>query len=195
MKVITIPRDSQMKLIKLSRMTLDNFVRGQIDQTEEIKDKFLLSTDYGVFVTLHREKKLRGCLGTCFPKRSLYETVIEMTQGVALNDYRFSPVSRDELSDIRIELSVISAIELVVEPLSLEVGRHGLYVAYEDKKGVLLPQVATEHGWDIEMFLSQVCLKADLPQNAWKRQDTKVSSFTALIIEESRRSDAALSFF
>ena len=186
MGVINIPLDSQRSLIELSRRTLDNFVRGRDGQAEKIKDPSLLSADYGAFVTLRRKDELRGCLGTCFPISPLYETVMEMTQGAASKDYRFSPVRRDELPVIHIDISVISPMELTSEPLSLEVGCHGLYVACEGKRGGLLPQVATEHGWDMETFLSQTCLKAELAQDAWKRPKTKVSSFTALIIEEGK---------
>ena len=181
---MNIPFDSQRKLIELSRRTLDNFVRGRDGLVEIIEDPSLLSADYGAFVTLRRKEELRGCLGTCFPTRPLCETVMEMTQGAASKDYRFSPVTQDELSAIHIDISVISPMELTSEPLSLEVGRHGLYVACEGQRGVLLPQVAAEHGWDMKTFLSQTCCKAELAQDAWKRPETRVSSFTALIIEE-----------
>jgi AmmeMemoRadiSam system protein A len=112
--------------------------------------------------------------------------VIEMTQSAASQDYRFPPVSQSELPDITIDISALSPLELVQNPLSLKVGEHGIHVEWGDKRGVLLPQVAVEHGWDTKTFLQQVCEKADLPEDAWKWPETKVSSFTALIIKERR---------
>jgi AmmeMemoRadiSam system protein A len=186
MEAIYIPPHSQKRLIDLSRQTLESFVRRQQRQVDTIQDPYLLTSDYGVFVSLHKAQELRGCIGTCFPTRSLYETVIEMTEAAACRDQRVLPVSSNELSDIRINISILSPLRLVDDPLSLEVGKHGLHTVSGEKRGVLLPQVATEYGWDIKTFLCQTCLKAGLPKNAWEWPETKISSFTALIIEEER---------
>ncbi|MFQ5903810.1 MAG: AmmeMemoRadiSam system protein A [Candidatus Binatia bacterium] len=183
---IYIPPDSQKMLLQLSRQTLESFVRGAGRQADDIQDRYLLTSDYGAFVSLHKGQELRGCIGTCFPTRPLYETVIEMTEAAASQDPRVPPISQSELSDIHIDISVLSPLHLVHDPLSLEVGKHGLHIASGEKRGVLLPQVATQYSWDMKTFLCQVCLKADLPKNAWKWPETKISSFTALIIEEER---------
>ncbi len=186
MEAIHIPSDSQKKLLNLSRHTLDGFVLGREKQVEEIEDPYLLTSDYGGFVSLHKGQELRGCIGTCFPTHPLYKTVIEMTEAAASRDHRVSPISRSELPEIRIDISILSPLGIVEDPLSLETGRHGLYVASREKQGILLPQVATQYGWDMETFLCQACLKADLPEDAWKWPETKIWSFTALIIEEER---------
>lgn len=186
MKAIYIPPDSQRRLIDLSRQTLHSFVREEESQTDNIEDPYLLTSDYGAFVSLHKGQELRGCIGTCFPTRPLHETVIEMTEAAASRDHRVSPISPNELPDIHIDISVLTPLQSVHDPFSLQVGKHGLHVASGGKRGVLLPQVATQYGWDMETFLSQACLKAGLPKNAWKWPETKISSFTALIIEEER---------
>lgn len=184
MEGIHIPLDSQKKLVQLSRQTLERFVRGVEREPNDVNDPYLLTSDYGVFVSLHKREELRGCIGTCFPTRLLYETVIEMTEAAASRDHRVFPISPSELPDIRIDISVLSPLQLVDDPLSLEVGKHGLHVTSGERRGVLLPQVATQYKWDMKTFLSQACLKAGLPKNAWKWPETKISSFTALIIEE-----------
>ena len=186
MKPIYIPPDSQKRLIKLARQTLESFVLGSEREAERIDDTHILTADFGAFVSLHKGDELRGCVGTCFPTRPLYETVIEMTEAAASRDRRVPPISANELPHIRIDLSVLSPLQLVDDPLSLQVGKHGLHVANGEMRGVLLPQVATQYGWDMETFLCQTCLKAGLPKNAWKWPETKIMSFTGLIIEEER---------
>ena len=186
MDPINIPPDSQKRLLDLSRRTLENFVRGLERQAPDIDDRHLSTFDYGAFVSLHKGDELRGCIGTCFPSHPLYETVIEMTEAAASRDHRVSPIGLHELADIRIDISVLSPIEFTDDPLSLEVGRHGLHVMSGEKRGVLLPQVATQYGWDMKTFLCQACLKAGLPKNGWKWPETRISSFTVLIIEKER---------
>lgn len=186
MDAIDIPPESQKKLLELSRQTLENFLRGERNP-ELVDDPYLQTSEYGVFVSLHhKEGELRGCIGTCFPTRPLSETVIEMTEAAASRDRRMAPVNLAELLDLRIDLSILSPLRRVDDPLALEVGKHGLHVANAEHRGVLLPQVATQYEWDIQTFLEHTCIKAGLPKEAWRWSDTEVSSFTALIIEEPR---------
>jgi len=185
MEAVHLPIASQKTLIQLCRKTLDRFVRGAKEEEEgEVGDPYLLSSGYGAFVSLHKGKELRGCIGTCFPTEPLYRTVIETTEASACRDYRVLPIGVNELGDIHISVSVLSPLEPVEDPLSLEVGRHGLHLTSGDRRGVLLPQVAAEYGWDMETFLNQTCLKAGLYKDAWRRPETGVLSFTALVIEE-----------
>jgi len=186
MESIHIPPSSQKRLMELSRRTLESFVRETAKQTETIEDPYLLTSNYGAFVSLHKGDELRGCIGTCFPTRPLYQTVSEMTEAAASRDPRVSPVRASELAEIGIEISVLSPLQLVQDPLSLEAGKHGLHITSGENRGVLLPQVAIQYGWDMETFLCQTCLKAGLPKNGWKWPETKIMGFTALIIEEKR---------
>jgi len=181
---VYLPADSQRRLIRIARETLDDFVRGHCDERAESDDPYLEAADYGAFVTLFKEDELRGCIGTCKPTGPLRRTVIEMTQAAASRDRRMSPVSKDELFQLHIDISILSPLIPSADPLSLVVGEHGLHVARKAKRGVLLPQVASEQDWDMKTFLEQTCVKAKLPKDAWRWPDTAISSFTALIIEE-----------
>jgi len=181
---VNLPAPSQRRLLEIARLTLERVAAGRSPEFIESDDPYLEKIGYGAFVTLFNKKNLRGCVGTCAPANSLREVVIEMTEAAATRDRRVKPVRAAELEEIRIDISVISSLERSPAPLALEIGKHGLHVARARKRGVLLPQVAVEHGWDMETFLQQTCLKANLPRDAWRQADTTVSSFTALIIEE-----------
>lgn len=186
MEPTEIPAASRRRLIELSRATLENFV-CDIDTTRAmIDDPYLLSEEYGAFVSLHRGRELRGCIGTCFPIAPLYETVIEMTEAAASRDARVAAIAPAELAQIQIEISVLSPLVKADDPLALEIGRHGLYISSSGRRGVLLPHVATEYGWDLEKFLEQTCVKAGVRKDAWKHPETEIFAFTTLIIEEER---------
>jgi AmmeMemoRadiSam system protein A len=184
MNHVFLPPDSQKRLLQLARQALEDFVRGAERHVEEISDSSLQSCDFGAFVSLHNQQTLRGCVGNCAPRARLYEVVIEMTEAAASRDSRMAPVSADELDDIRIDITVLSPLERVENPLALQVGKHGLHVSQGVKRGVLLPQVAAQQEWDIKTFVEQTCVKAGLHKNAWKDSRTEISSFTGLIIEE-----------
>jgi AmmeMemoRadiSam system protein A len=183
---ILIPPESRKTLLKLSRQVLENFVHGRGRRLEENGDPHLQSCDYGTFVSLHNHDQLRGCIGTCFPERSLYLEVVEMTEAAASRDDRVPPIAPGELGDIDIEISILSPLRLIEDPLSIETGTEGVYVACDTRKAraVLLPQVAARFGWDTETFLSQTCLKAGLPKGAWKWPDIRISKFSALVFGE-----------
>jgi AmmeMemoRadiSam system protein A len=183
---IAIPVESQQRLLQLSRRTLENFVRRAARCSEPLTDPFLENARYGAFVSLHSASELRGCIGNCTPDQSLSTMVMDLTEAAACRDPRVKPIRPEELAAIRIEISVLSRLERVDNPLALQPGKHGLYIACGERRGVLLPQVATEHGWDIETFLEQGCRKADLEKRAWKNPNTTISSFTALVIGENR---------
>lgn len=181
---VYLPLESQRKLMELSRQALEEIVLGIKREREPVNDPYLQSREYGAFVSLHKRQELRGCIGNCAPKTPLFETVTEMTEAAASRDPRVNPVSKKELGEIQIDITVLSALEAISDPLTLEIGKHGLYVALGGKRGVLLPQVATQYGWDMKTFLEQTCVKAGLQKHAWKESDVRVSGFTALIIEE-----------
>lgn len=190
---VYIPLPAQKTLLDLARQTLEDFVRKERRSRAEIEDAVLQVRDRGVFVSLHKKGELRGCIGTVAGANPLYETVIEMTEASACRDSRVKPVRQSELGEICISISILSPLEAANRPLLLEVGKHGLHVAQGMRRGILLPQVATEQQWNIQTFLEQTCLKAGLRKNAWRHQDTQVSSFTTLIIEEQPWNGAVLS--
>ena len=184
MEDVHVPSESQNRLVRLARWTLEDFVCCAQRQKKTVDDPYLQNRGYGAFVTLHKGNELRGCIGTCTPSAPLYQTVVDMTEAAA-RDHRVTPISKDELNHIRIDISVLSLLETVHDPLSLQAGNYGLHIAQGQKRGVLLPQVATQYRWDIKTFLEQTCLKAGLSKNAWQEPNTLISSFSALIIEES----------
>jgi AmmeMemoRadiSam system protein A len=133
----------------------------------------------GAFVTLKTaEGALRGCIGHLSPEAPLALTVARVAVAAALEDPRFGPVTRDELDALHVEASVLSTYEPIA-PEAVEIGRHGLMIRCHGKSGLLLPQVAPEHGLDREAFLAAVCRKAGLPKDAWRDQECVLYGFTA----------------
>lgn len=131
----------------------------------------------GAFTTLHIGENLRGCVGFVQPLRPLYRTVVETAVAAAFNDPRFDPVCEEDAQLLKIEISVLSVLRPITLP-EIEVGRHGLVVTHRFQRGLLLPQVAAEHGWDRETFLTETCLKAGLSSDAW-RQGATLEAFSA----------------
>ncbi|KPJ63507.1 hypothetical protein AMK68_03790 [candidate division KD3-62 bacterium DG_56] len=146
----------------------------------------------GAFVTLKTaDGRLRGCIGYPEARYPLYESVARAAAAAATEDWRFPPVTPEELGDIRIEVSALSPIEPVSDLSSIEVGRHGLVAEMGDQRGLLLPQVPGEYGWNREQFLSHTCEKAGLSPNAW-RKGAKMYAFTAEVFgEEEQQSPEA----
>jgi uncharacterized protein (TIGR00296 family) len=148
----------------------------------------------GVFVTLNKVEgashSLRGCIGFPYPVKPLVEAVADSAVSAALRDPRFAQVSLGEMGSIVVEVSVLTPPETIVveEPIQypgmVEVGRDGLIVSRGSNRGLLLPQVPVDWGWESEEFLTQTCLKAWLPPDAWLLPGTEVSKFQAIIFSE-----------
>jgi AmmeMemoRadiSam system protein B/AmmeMemoRadiSam system protein A len=143
-----------------------------------------LDTECGAFVTLHKGGRLRGCIGYIRAAKPLRQTVAEMAVQAALHDPRFPAVEASEVPDLDIEISVLSPLETVDDASTIEVGKHGLIVQDAGHSGLLLPQVATEQGWDRETFLDHTCLKAGLPLGSWRREGVTILRFTAEVFGE-----------
>jgi AmmeMemoRadiSam system protein A len=141
-----------------------------------------LAEPRGAFTTLYLDGELRGCVGYVLPVSSLYRAVADTARAAAFEDTRFRPVTLPEASQLEIELSILSP----PQPISIEaieVGRHGLLIGMAGNRGLLLPQVPTEHNWDRITFLEQTCRKAGLPTDAWKN-GAAIEAFTAEIFGE-----------
>lgn len=139
----------------------------------------------GAFVTIKRRGELRGCLGTLQCARGLAEEVARCAADAASEDPRFTPVGPDELPELHLEVSVLGPLERI-DPFAddaFAIGRHGLVVEQGRRRGLLLPQVATEWGWTKEQFLRQTCVKAALPPDAW-REGATVYRFDAEVFGE-----------
>ena len=139
----------------------------------------------GAFVSLHtKDGDLRGCIGSIHPVAPLCQAVSGSAINAAFRDPRFYPVRKEELVDLHIEISVMGPIEPVRSPEEIEVGRDGLIVSRGGNAGLLLPQVATDYGWDRESFLRQTCMKAGLPPDSWQAPGCRIERFSAEVFSE-----------
>lgn len=169
------------ELLAIARRAAVSWVRkGKVPQ--ETPPPGNLVAPGAAFVTLTRKGRLRGCIGYTEASVSLFKTVQECAVAAATEDPRFPPVGTAEVDAIRIEISVLTPLA-PVRPAEVEVGIHGLLVRKGGRRGLLLPQVAVEHGWDREAFLSAACEKAGLPRDAW-RSGAELYSFTAEVFGE-----------
>ncbi len=133
----------------------------------------------GAFVTIRKQKELRGCIGNIVGSRPLVETVADMASAAAFHDPRFPAVTAGELPELEYEISVLTPLRRIGDVGEIRVGVHGIYMRKDGFSGLLLPQVATEYGWDRETFLEQTCAKAGLPKGAWKDKSTEIYIFSA----------------
>jgi uncharacterized protein len=144
----------------------------------------------GAFVSVHVHGDLRGCIGHLGTTRLLADVIAECAVAAATGDPRFAPLRSAELKDARIEISVLGPIEPVSDVTEIEIGRHGLAVEQGFHRGLLLPQVATEHRWERDVFLAHTCLKAGLKGDAWK-SGARISRFEAEVFGEEPGSASA----
>ena len=144
-----------------------------------------LSECHGIFVTLHKDDKLRGCIGNIHSVSPVYRSAAECAIAAAVGDPRFMPLMRDELPEVEFEISVLSQLQRIVDIQDIEIGKHGLYITKRNARGLLLPQVAAMYGWDRETFLQETCKKAGLRPDDWKH-DATIESFTAVVFSEKQ---------
>jgi AmmeMemoRadiSam system protein A len=144
----------------------------------------------GVFVTLHVRNRLQGCIGVIEAKEPLGEAIARCATSAALEDPRFAPMTMEQLGELSIEISLLSAMEPIA-PESIEIGRHGLFVCLRVHRGLLLPQVAIEYRLTREQFLEETCRKAGLPREAWRDPEARLFGFTCEVFSESGHPEAA----
>jgi MEMO1 family protein len=178
-----LTRDDKTFLLKLARSAIEAECRGTKLAAAPAPSP-IMKESRGAFVTLKKAGRLRGCIGYIEAVKPLAATIEEMAKAAAFSDYRFNPVQEKEIADIEIEISVLSPLFEVRDPSTVVVGAHGLVVSRGSHRGLLLPQVPVEWGWDRETFLSQTCAKAGLPENAWKEKGTRIEAFTANVFSE-----------
>jgi AmmeMemoRadiSam system protein A len=176
-----IATEDRHALLGLARDAIEAYVRSL--PPPPAGPSPIMSRLAGVFVSLHKDGALRGCIGHVEADRPLARSVPEMAVAAASRDPRFPPVTAEELGDLDIEMSVLGEFEPIGGAGDIEIGRHGLLVEYQGQRGLLLPQVAVEWRWDAETFLAQTCHKADLPRDAWKA-GASIRRFTAEVFAE-----------
>jgi len=177
-----LTKKEQKDLLRIARDTITSYVTsGSIPAVETTSRG--LNLESGCFVTIKQHGHLRGCIGNFVSDKPLVSLVQEMAVSAATHDPRFYPMKPQDLHDFQLEISVLSPLELISTVDEIQVGTHGIYLVKNGSRGVLLPQVATEYGWDRDTFLKHTCLKAGLPENAWQK-DCEIYIFSALVFGE-----------
>ncbi len=170
-------------LIKLARQSIkEEFSNKKPPVLNKLKNK-KFAEKLGVFVTLTKDDKLRGCIGYPYPSLPLKNAVQNAAKQAAFSDPRFLHLNKSELKKIKIEISVLS-LPQKCKPADIEIGKHGIMCDYKGKTGLLLPQVATEHNLNQKQFLQALCNKSFLPLNSYKDKEFKLQNFECVIFKE-----------
>ncbi len=177
----SISSEDQKSLLQYAR----DVIRANLFFTPRpMAPKLATSVRSGAFVTLKEGGELRGCIGRMRSDMPLCETIAEMAWAAASEDPRFSPLRRDELPLVKIEITILSPLK-PISPGEIEIGRHGLLISAQGRSGVLLPQVPLEFGWDRETFLEQLCRKAGLAPGSWKSPSASLFGFEGFVFSDA----------
>jgi len=181
--MFNLTKEDKKLLLKIARESIEAAVKGQPEPEYNIQSQ-TLNEKAGVFVTLKKHGQLRGCIGYVYGVKPLWEATKDVAVEAALHDPRFYPVQPAELDEIELEISVLTPLRRIKSPEEVVVGRHGVLIKRGFNQGLLLPQVATEEGWDRETFLDHTCLKAGLYPGCWRDKDVEIYVFEAIIFSE-----------
>ncbi len=178
-------------LLQIARDSIAAVLEGGRPDLQKYPTDEILRRPAGAFVTLNLDDgELRGCIGSIQPVAPLYQAVSMSAINAAFRDPRFYPLERQEFARIHLEISVMGPVERVSTIEEIMVGRDGLIVTRGHYAGLLLPQVATEYGWDRDTFLSHTCLKAGLSRDAWRAPETRIERFSAEVFGEQTAENA-----
>ena len=178
-------QEQRTQLLRIARQSIEAALDGRPAEVDAAQLDETLRRPSGAFVSLHtKDGTLRGCIGSIQPAAPLCEAIVSSAINAAFRDPRFYPLRKDELGNVEIEISVMSPIEPVSDVEEIEVGRDGLIISRGARAGLLLPQVATDYGWDRETFLRQTCVKAGLPPDSWQSDDCRIEKFSAEVFSE-----------
>lgn len=181
---MVISPEDQRRLIDLAYRALEARVRHAV--LPDIDSDLVPDVRRGAFVSIFHEGELRGCLGRLNSQLPIARLVAQLAQAVADSDPRFDRVTPQELAGIGFEISVLTREREISSVDEIEIGLHGLIVEQGTSRGLLLPQVPTEQGWDRDAFLDHTCLKAGLAADAWRR-GARIFVFEAEIFGERTR--------
>lgn len=171
-------------LLKIAREAITRQVRGE-RYTPAPREEKKLNERAGCFVTIKKNGQLRGCIGNFQSQRPLYRDVAEMAAASATEDPRFPPMRDCDLESFELEITVLSPLRKIGAVEEIEIGVHGLYIEKGYNRGVLLPQVATEQGWDRDTFLRQTCIKAGLGAEDWRHPEAAIYIFSGQIASDA----------
>ncbi len=170
-------------LLDYARRAIELYLKEGVEyEPEQVPEELLQPC--GAFVTIKVGGKLRGCIGFVEPIFPLYKSVIKAAISAATSDFRFPPLTLQELPYAHLEISVLSKPRPVRSIEEIEVGRHGIIISRGFNRGLLLPQVPLEYGWDLEEYLRHGCLKAGLEPDCWRRGDVSIEVFEAEVFGE-----------
>jgi AmmeMemoRadiSam system protein A len=182
--LMNLTNEEKRILVKIARSAIASGLESNTLPSLKFQSE-ALNRPSGVFVTLRIGEDLRGCIGYVEPLFPLARATQELAVKAAMEDPRFIPVTPLELKKIIIEISVLSPLSDLKDIENIEIGKHGLVIDAGYRRGLLLPQVATEYHWDHIQFLQHTALKAGLPRDAWKRKEIKLFTFTVEKFDES----------
>lgn len=176
---------AKKQMLDIARSTLVNRFNKSLDtQSDTTSFEPILFDTLGVFVTLHKNGKLRGCIGRFQPTEPLFQLIKKMALASAFQDTRFNPLTVEELKDIEIEISVLTPMKLISDTSEIVLGQHGIYIKKDWSCGTFLPQVANETGWSLDEFLGHCSRdKAGIGWNGWK--DAEVYIYEAIVFSET----------
>ncbi len=178
----SLSEDEKRSALKLARTAVTEAVfYGKL--SDYIPAEGIFAERHGVFVTLHLREHLQGCIGVIEAREPLGEAIVRCAASAALEDPRFAPLRKDQLDEFRLEISLLSPLSPIV-PESIEIGLHGLLIVLHAQRGLLLPQVATEHRLTREQFLEETCRKAGLRPEAWRDPEARIFGFTCEVFSE-----------
>ncbi|MEE9167435.1 MAG: AmmeMemoRadiSam system protein A [Candidatus Neomarinimicrobiota bacterium] len=181
--MMEISEGGKKEALALARWVLEAEICGSKAPKPQPKDA-LLNEKRGTFVTLRKEGELRGCVGRIEPLFILQDEIVDLAVGAATRDPRFPAISSVEVARLTVEISILTPPVVVKTASGIRIGEDGLIIEKDLRRGLLLPQVATEEGWDVESFLDHACLKAGLPTDSWKSPDTAIYRFSAAVFSE-----------
>lgn len=179
-----LTEDDQRLLLQIARDAVRSYLAGHTPRLPEVTTGILTEL-HGVFVSIHRGKDLRGCIGNIYPAGPLFRTAAECAVAAAVGDPRFMPMIVAELADVEFEISVLSRLQRITDAQEIQVGKHGLMITKGRARGLLLPQVATAYGWNQEQFLRETCIKAGLRPDDWTK-DAIIECFSAVVFDEKQ---------
>lgn len=182
--MIELNHDQQVRLLRYARKTIADALGQDIDYADPDFSEKIFGEKCGAFVTIHIKGNLRGCIGYIEGVKNIPDTINDMALSSAFRDPRFRPLGREEYKNIDIEISVLSPVEKVTDINDIVVGRDGLIITKGYNRGLLLPQVPVEQGWDRDTFLTHTCYKAGLPGDSWKKSGVLIEKFSAQVFSE-----------
>ncbi len=180
------PKEQEI-LLKIARATLISHLTGSPSLKELLKKVAItdrMKEKRGVFVTLEKAHRLRGCIGYIQGIKPIFEAVQDNARSAATKDYRFPPMKASEIDKVKIEISVMTPLKQILSLDEIKVGRDGLIIEHKGRRGVLLPQVATDNNWNREQFLDAICRKAGLPESTWRTEKPVLKIFSAQVFGE-----------